>query len=409
MDQNILAQLELSLTAMLDRVIQNAAVSGVPAAGETVAGIAKLINNLSSNDATASLSAQQGTVLKGLIDTINGKLANPDPTIQSLSDVSSVLAQVNSSLANKVDQVAGKGLSQNDYITADKDRVEYLNPNRYERVVFQAADPGSNITNVTLVTNLTTTSYGGYDLHIDVFNEWYTSANRIRLTFYIWTDGINTYHAMVTGRAGLMVRLAVRADGRIVIHLVIGETYYPTVRVFAIPGPGGIFPSVQIYDDLIDTAIFNDPNVNSYNVRPPTSHNTTLHTGNVVGNVDSTSTAIIQMGSGINGSFIRLAGGLQICWHRSIYSYGHNTSDYGAHYSASIGWTFPAAFASIPNTWYAPGEHDYAGGTPTWAISAGRLTMGSPTTVNDFPIYILFSQPGGFTYRLWCFAIGSWS
>ena len=408
MDPNVLNQLETSLTALLDRVIQSAAVSGIPAAGDTVAGIAKLINNLSSNDPSSALSAQQGNVLKGLIDTINSRLTNADPSIQTLTDVSHALGLVNTALTQKVNAVAGKGLSTVDFSNEDKIRLDYLNPNRYERIVFQDQDGRSGLTNITLVTKITTETSGGYDLHIDVFNGGYTSFNRIRLSFYMWQGAVNTYHVMVTGRGEVTVRLAVRPDGRIVIHLGIEPTYYPTVRVYAIPGPGAIYPSIQTYDNFIETALFNDPNLPTYSIYPPITHNTTIHTGNVVGVVNAASNSIIQMGSGINGSFIRLRGGLQLCWHKSLEHWGPLTSDAGAHYSDALRWTFPAAFLSSPLTWYVPAEIVSFNGQPTWALSCSKLSSGSPTTVDDFPFYIMFSQPGGFTYRVNCFAIGLW-
>lgn len=65
-----------------------------------------VVDNLTSQSASDALSANQGYVLKGLVDT---KASSSDVT---------------TGLAGKVDKVTGKGLSKNDYTDADKAIVD---------------------------------------------------------------------------------------------------------------------------------------------------------------------------------------------------------------------------------------------------------------------------------------------
>jgi hypothetical protein len=83
--------------------------------------------------------------------------------------------------------------------------------------------------------------------------------------------------------------------------------------------------------------------------------------GNILGTVTQAggipTGAIIQRGSNANGEFLRLADGTQICWHSldlgSITAAGSGT--YADPYrTVTSGWTFPAAFSSVPKASVTP-------------------------------------------------------
>ena len=84
-----------------------------------------VVNNLLSTDGTKVLSANQGNVLKGLIDAINLILQSNDPSLDTLQEVvdyikanNASIASLNTTMATKEDKVAGKGLSTEDFTSA---------------------------------------------------------------------------------------------------------------------------------------------------------------------------------------------------------------------------------------------------------------------------------------------------
>ena len=86
---------------------------------------ADVVNNLLSTDGAKVLSANQGNVLKGLIDAINLILQSNDPSLDTLQEVvdyikanNASIASLNTTIATKVDKVAGKGLSTEDFTSA---------------------------------------------------------------------------------------------------------------------------------------------------------------------------------------------------------------------------------------------------------------------------------------------------
>ena len=90
---------------------------------------ADVVDNLLSQDATKVLSANQGRVLKDLIDAINTILASDDTSLDTLQEVVDYIKANNASIAslntsvndlstNKVDKVTGKGLSTEDFTSA---------------------------------------------------------------------------------------------------------------------------------------------------------------------------------------------------------------------------------------------------------------------------------------------------
>ncbi len=112
------------------------AASGTPAEADVVvafSGIvraedinaitdADVVDNLLSQDGTKVLSAKQGNVLKGLIDTINGILASNDASLDTIQEIvdyikanNASIVSLNTTMATKEDKVAGKGLSTEDF------------------------------------------------------------------------------------------------------------------------------------------------------------------------------------------------------------------------------------------------------------------------------------------------------
>lgn len=86
---------------------------------------ADVVNNLLSTDGAKVLSANQGNVLKGLIDAINLILQSNDPSLDTLQEVvdyikanNASIASLNTTIATKEDKVAGKGLSTEDFTSA---------------------------------------------------------------------------------------------------------------------------------------------------------------------------------------------------------------------------------------------------------------------------------------------------
>jgi hypothetical protein len=88
-----------------------------------------IIDDLLSTDATKVLSANQGRVLKGLIDGINTILQSDDTSLDTLQEVvdyikanNASIASLNTSVSNlsttKVDKIVGKGLSTEDFTSA---------------------------------------------------------------------------------------------------------------------------------------------------------------------------------------------------------------------------------------------------------------------------------------------------
>lgn len=106
---------------------------------DTKVNFTDIVDNLTSALETGKpLSAAQGAVLKGHIDTINGLISTDDTTLDELQEVVdfikanrtdlenlgiSNIAGLQSALDTKVDKVAGKGLSTEDYTTAEKTKL----------------------------------------------------------------------------------------------------------------------------------------------------------------------------------------------------------------------------------------------------------------------------------------------
>lgn len=87
MDPNILIQLEASITGLINRIIQQATIGSIPLATETVNGLTRLANTLTSTDTDRALTAAQGKALKDILDQVNTIIASNDTSLDTLQKV----------------------------------------------------------------------------------------------------------------------------------------------------------------------------------------------------------------------------------------------------------------------------------------------------------------------------------
>ena len=111
-------------------------IDALPFDIEDYVKIEDIVDNLLSNDADKALSANQGRILKALIDSkvdkVSGKgLSSNDFT----NSYKSALDNLDSNLNAKVDKVAGKGLSANDYTTNEKNKLASIEAEANKTVV----------------------------------------------------------------------------------------------------------------------------------------------------------------------------------------------------------------------------------------------------------------------------------
>lgn len=100
--------------------------------------IADVVDNLASTANNRPLSANQGRILKGHIDNVNTLLNSDTPALDTLQEIVDyvkinrselenldigAIAGLQAALNNKVDKVAGKVLSSNDYTNAEKSKL----------------------------------------------------------------------------------------------------------------------------------------------------------------------------------------------------------------------------------------------------------------------------------------------
>ena len=103
-------------------------------------------DNLISTDTDKPLSANQGKVLKGLVDTkANTTTVNAlENTLTGrINEVASDVSDVETALDTKVDKVTGKGLSTNDYTTTEKNKLAGIETGANKTVVDSALNPTS--------------------------------------------------------------------------------------------------------------------------------------------------------------------------------------------------------------------------------------------------------------------------
>lgn len=130
-----------ALTASLGERIDDLAtadIAGLDAALSARVQIAHIVDTLTDTRIDRPLSANQGRVLRGAIDAINAVLASDDTTLDELQEVVDYIkanredlanlsigniAGLETALAGKVEKQSGKGLSTNDYTTAEKAKL----------------------------------------------------------------------------------------------------------------------------------------------------------------------------------------------------------------------------------------------------------------------------------------------
>jgi hypothetical protein len=92
----------------LDKRIQS--INGITpdANGAATLALTQVVDNLTSVESTKALSANQGKVLKGLIDTINGVLQSDDGTLDELQEIVNYIKQNKTDLQNlSIGNIAG--------------------------------------------------------------------------------------------------------------------------------------------------------------------------------------------------------------------------------------------------------------------------------------------------------------
>lgn len=106
-------------------------------------GLVQLNDTLVSSSVTQALTANQGRILKELIDNINTLLTTDDTALDELQEIVDFIklnradldalnvdsiSGLTAALATKVDKVAGKQLSTEDYTTAEKNKLAGVQP-----------------------------------------------------------------------------------------------------------------------------------------------------------------------------------------------------------------------------------------------------------------------------------------
>ena len=100
--------------------------------------ISDIVDNVTSTNTNKPLSANQGKVLKGLIDgaltpnDVKDNLTSTDTNKPLSANQGKLLDE---KISNKVDKVTGKGLSTNDYTTAEKNKLSDIEAEANKTVV----------------------------------------------------------------------------------------------------------------------------------------------------------------------------------------------------------------------------------------------------------------------------------
>ena len=140
----------LAVKTVNDKVNTNS--SEIEALENSKIAIADIVDNLTSTATNRTLSANQGKVLKGLIDNINTLIASDDTTLDEIQEIVNYIKQnktdletlgvsniaglqaeldglansittINASLENKVDKVVGRDLSENNFTDYYKNKL----------------------------------------------------------------------------------------------------------------------------------------------------------------------------------------------------------------------------------------------------------------------------------------------
>jgi hypothetical protein len=126
-----------------------------------------------------------------------------------------------------------------------------------------------------------------------------------------------------------------------------------------------------------------------------------IDSGNLLGSVSQSggapTGAVIERGSNANGEYVRFADGTQICTRTTLSAANASTAT-GSLFrsSASVTWTFPAAFAAAPAV---SGNTDDA---DSWLVTAAAPT----TTASDLRAMAAVSKASALTLR--ATAVGRW-
>jgi hypothetical protein len=114
-----------------------------------------IIDDLLSTDATKVLSANQGRILKNLIDVINSKLVSDDPSLDTLQEIVDYIKNNSTNISalqsGKVDKVAGKQLSTEDFTSVLLAKLNSIATNAEVNV--QADWAESNIASDAFIQN----------------------------------------------------------------------------------------------------------------------------------------------------------------------------------------------------------------------------------------------------------------
>lgn len=141
-------------------------------------------DNLISTDTDKPLSANQGKVLKGLVDT-KANISTVNALETSLNNrvdaVEDDINDVETALTTKVDKVTGKGLSTNDYTTAEKNKLNGIETGANKTVIDNALNPNS--TN-PVQNKVICESFYDKPAIVDLLNNIQTSSGKL-LTVYI--------------------------------------------------------------------------------------------------------------------------------------------------------------------------------------------------------------------------------
>lgn len=127
---------------------------------------AVLVNPDAAGDISQALTDANSYTDTKLSELVNGAPEAMD-TLKELADAiasnSDVMSALQSSIGNKVDKVSGKGLSTNDYTTAEKTKLAGIaeNANNYSHPSSHSADMITTTTSKQFVSSTEKTSWNG--------------------------------------------------------------------------------------------------------------------------------------------------------------------------------------------------------------------------------------------------------
>jgi energy-converting hydrogenase Eha subunit B len=116
-------------------IVDGKELHGVPAGGVTGAVLAKKTNT--NNDVEWTLNATQLNAKSQVVNSLVGNQTTLAPSVSAVNSgittkVDDLATTVASNLSNKVDKIAGKGLSTNDFSTAEKTKLAGLESSHFK-------------------------------------------------------------------------------------------------------------------------------------------------------------------------------------------------------------------------------------------------------------------------------------